>query len=176
MELLIRITNNLSAATFGEYANYAAAEHLHYTDYVFAELCYTVGGKYFILSVNGREVTLRELVQIDDFEYEVKEVTPILVGGCSDIETPLGRNPITSTLCEDFFYTVICNYSMYAYNYRDYAQEETPSHRIELIEEKKNEDVPAENRFWVSGLFHKNDGYQTAILMLPKRIILQWSV
>lgn len=169
VELLIRIINNLSAATFGEYANYAAAEHLHYIDYVFAELCYTVGGRYFILSVKGREITMRELVQVGNYDYEVKEVNTILDGVCSDIEAPLDRDPITDTLCNDFFYTVICNYSMYAYNYRDYAQEETPSMRIEAIEGKKWDEVHAENRFWVSGLFHKNDGYQTPVVLNPWR-------
>lgn len=169
VELLIRIINNLSAGTFGEYANYAAAEHLHYIENVFAELCYNVGGKYYILCVKGREVTLRELEQVDEYQYKVKEIENVMNGVCSDSETPLGRNPITEFLCQNFFYTVICNYSMYAYNYRDFAMEETPARRIELIEGKKIEEIPTENRFWVSGLFHKNDGYQTPVVLNPWR-------
>lgn len=169
VETMIRIINNLSAATFGEYANYAAAEHLHYIDHVYAEMCYTVGAHYFVLSVQGRKITLRELEQETDGVYAVKTVNVILDGCCTDGFEPLGRNPISETLCESFFYTIICNYSMYAYNYRDYAQEQTPDQRIMLIEGKNINEVPVENRFWISGLFHKNDGYQTPVVLNPWR-------
>ncbi|SDF14126.1 AAA ATPase domain-containing protein [Mucilaginibacter pineti] len=47
----------------------------------------------------------------------------------------------------DFFYTIAINYSHYAYNSREL---------------KKGKD-------WITPLFHKNDGYQTPIVLNPKR-------
>lgn len=38
VELLVRTINNLAAAMLGEGYNFSAAEHLHFIDYVFADL------------------------------------------------------------------------------------------------------------------------------------------
>ena len=46
---------------------------------------------------------------------------------------------------EDFFYTEVLNYSLYAFNEK------------------------VENEEWVSPLFHKNDGYQTPVVLNPFR-------
>ena len=37
VDLLIRMINNLSAVLLGEKFNFAAAEHLHFIDYVYAD-------------------------------------------------------------------------------------------------------------------------------------------
>lgn len=48
---------------------------------------------------------------------------------------------------DDFFYTEVINYSLYAYNSADQGEE------------------------WISKVFHKNDGYQTPIVLNPFRKI-----
>jgi predicted ATP-binding protein involved in virulence len=52
-----------------------------------------------------------------------------------------------------FFYTIVMNYSVYGFNIKDYKEEG----------DKK------EKKHWLDGLFHKNDGYQTPIVLNPKR-------
>lgn len=52
-----------------------------------------------------------------------------------------------------FFYTFVSNYSMYAYNREDYSDE-----------------FDADGiGCWLQGIFHKNDGYQTPIVLTPFR-------
>ncbi len=54
---------------------------------------------------------------------------------------------------EDFlFYTQISNYSIYAYNSEEFKRENNNS-----------------NNCWINGVFHKNDGYQTPIVLNPWR-------
>lgn len=68
----------------------------------------------------------------------------------------------------EWFYTIVSNYSLYAYNYRDYESERTSVAKLERlygdIEHLKNEDY-----FWLKGVFHKNDGYQTPVVVHPMR-------
>lgn len=55
----------------------------------------------------------------------------------------------------DFFYTIVTNYSIYAFNPDDY-----------IYNPKKNYD---EDSFYVNGIFQKNDAYITPIVLLPFR-------
>ena len=57
-------------------------------------------------------------------------------------------------LSEHFFYTVVMNYSLHAFNTLDYENE---------WNEDDNDDC------WLRGIFHKNDGYQTPVVLNPKR-------
>ncbi|MDB5129798.1 AAA family ATPase [Mucilaginibacter sp.] len=57
------------------------------------------------------------------------------------------ETPIQKFDLKNFFYTVIVNYSQHAYN--DYG-----------VKEREN---------WIKKLFHKNDGYQTPIVLNPYR-------
>ena len=59
------------------------------------------------------------------------------------------------------FYTVVVNYAAYAYNTIDYIKEwtETPGTNLRNWED----------RCWLNSLFHKNDSYQTPIVLNPFR-------
>lgn len=59
VELLVRTINNLAAVMLGEDYNFSAAEHLHFIDYVFADLCFQIGNVVYILEAHGRHVTLK---------------------------------------------------------------------------------------------------------------------
>ena len=63
-------------------------------------------------------------------------------------------------LTRHFFYSICTNYSIHSLNQRDY----TPN-RLWI-----NED-PKINGKWIQGLFHKNDGYVTPIVMVPYRTV-----
>lgn len=60
---------------------------------------------------------------------------------------------------EDFFYTLVNNYSHYAYNLKDFADEKNYG----AVGDRE------EDKFWIYRVFHKNDGYQTPISLHPYR-------
>lgn len=63
---------------------------------------------------------------------------------------------------DSLFYTVVVNYASYAYNTTDYMHEWDTNM---FDKEIRNE----EERCWLSALFHKNDSYQTPIVLNPFR-------
>ncbi len=60
---------------------------------------------------------------------------------------------------EDFFYTLVNNYSHYAYNLTDFVDEKNYGAGGNSEEEK----------YWLYRVFHKNDGYQSPISLHPYR-------
>lgn len=62
-----------------------------------------------------------------------------------------------NVLLNDFFYSIVINYSMYAYNVKDFLSE--------WIDEKESDYAEC----WINGLMHKNDGYQTPLVINPMR-------
>ena len=67
------------------------------------------------------------------------------------------------------FYSVVCNYSLYAYNPNDYWEEFTNENRIDKIRPKQDYQKYPYLRCWLTGLFHKNDGYQMPLVLNPMR-------
>ncbi|WP_316753860.1 AAA family ATPase [Pedobacter gandavensis] len=63
-----------------------------------------------------------------------------------DEETLLPKPPVKNQKIPDFFYSIAVNYSHYAYNHND-------------LDELN----------WLDPLFHKNDGYQTPLVINPMR-------
>lgn len=174
VDLIIRIINNLSAAALGETFNFAAAEHLHFIDYVYGELCFQIGRIVYILEEKGRNIKI--------YSYErhrgtglifmqQDEVIEVLSGNIDrDTLRPIDAYPKGRNLLRKLFYTLVCNYSLYGFNYRDYMDEATPMERLRTIygdnEAKKLSD---EDKVWLKGIFHKNDGYQTPVVLHPMR-------
>ena len=76
-------------------------------------------------------------------------------------ENSIGEIGITHediyTILHDFFYTIVCNYSLHSYNLNDY------------IEESVDKDIASKPSIWLGSLFHKNDGYLTPIVLNPYR-------
>lgn len=72
-------------------------------------------------------------------------------------------------ILEDWFYTLVSNYSLYAYNYRDYLCERTNKERLQELRKERPEDNKQEDEVWLKGVFHKNDGYQTPVVIHPMR-------
>ena len=94
-----------------------------------AELYFTLGGKEYTLTQTDDPRTQLTLVDQDGTQNNVPDLD--------------GSN---------FFYTVLLNYSLYAFNTKECYS------RIE-----------DEEKHWLNGLFHKNDGYQAPIVINPKR-------
>lgn len=172
VELLVRAINNLAASLLGEGYNFSAAEHLHFIDYVFADLCFQIGNVVYILEAHGRHITLK-LYKATVKHYHV--YTPFRTYQILDQNNidktfePLKKHRLGRRVLKSLFYTMVCNYSLYGFNYRDFLLEATPAARLQALHIKATDEHPTEDSIWLKGIFHKNDGYQTPIVLHPMR-------
>lgn len=172
VELLVRAINNLAASLLGEGYNFSAAEHLHFIDYVFADLCFQIGNVVYILEAHGRHITLN-LYKATVKHYHV--YTPFRTYQILDQNNidktfePLKKHRLGRRVLKSLFYTMVCNYSLYGFNYRDFLLEATPAARLQALHIKATDEHPTEDSIWLKGIFHKNDGYQTPIVLHPMR-------
>ena len=173
VELLVRTINNLAAALLGEGYNFSAAEHLHFIDHVFADLCFQIGNTVYILESHGRRVTLKfyRATIKHYFEYKVYRAYYLLDQDIIEKSlVPLKGHTEGRRILKTLFYTMVCNYSLYGFNYRDYLSEATPAARLQALHIKVTDEKPQEDSLWLKGIFHKNDGYQTPIVLHPMRV------
>ena len=172
IELLVRTINNLAAALLGEGYNFSAAEHLHFIDYVFADLCFQIGNVIYILEAHGRHVTLKYYRATVNHYFIYKRYRECCILDQNYIEqsfVPLKKHREGRRILKTLFYTMVCNYSLYGFNYRDFLLEATPAARLQALQIKANDEKPTEDSVWLKGIFHKNDGYQTPIVLHPMR-------
>jgi hypothetical protein len=102
-----------------------------------------------LVAVENLEVTIF-FKDVDYYRFYIKGTTPSLFA--YDELGLLRRDELfeeKKEILERFFYTIAVNYSHYAYNSRD------------LIRKRQKD--------WLSPLFHKNDSYQTPIVINPYR-------
>lgn len=168
VELMVRLINNLAAALMGEKYRNDVSEHLFYIENVYGCLVFQKENRYFRLCIEGRDVTLREYYLNKDVDcYELEKSTKTLLSSDdkNKQKCPIEKNPLVNINLDKLFYTVIYNYSMYAFNFNDYKEEQTKEER--WGEWKKKE--LTEDKVWLKGLFHKNDGYQTPVVLNPMR-------
>lgn len=118
IELLFRIINNIAAKQRPNTAK------LEYTEGLFAALYYYTDN-YYKIEVRDREVEQWTYNKNGTRQYE----------------------PEVKFRFEEFFYSIVVNYSHFAYNVNDLGSEVN----------------------WLDGLFHKNEGYQTPLVINPKR-------
>ena len=181
VDTVIRLLNNMAAAIIGEDFVYSSAQHLHYIDNVYASLAVYRDTKVLVLTCKGRKLTLTtfsadsayldgqyDLDASDVVEiYDIVETTEVLNGteSCTSVLPPQDG---LRHLLHEWFYTLVSNYSLYAYNYRDYEYEESDENKMAYFKEK-NPKMGMEDRYWLKGVFHKNDGYQTPVVIHPMR-------
>lgn len=176
VDLLIRLINNLSAVLLGEKINFAAAEHLHFIDYVYAELAFRIENTIYVLEERGRFITLYKFNrrQRTGKRFYCTERDVLLHEKTTPETTQelLKKHKKGRVILKSLFYTLVCNYSLYGFNYRDYFEEATPIERLLKLYKKKGElktEELLEDHVWLKGIFHKNDGYQTPIVLHPMR-------
>lgn len=182
IDTIVRLVNNMSAAIMGEDYVYTSAQHLHYIDNVFASLAVYINDHIKILTCKGRRlslVTYNTDPRVLDSEYskQAHSVTEwyipsdeqVILDGNDSLEELLKPKPKLNHLFEEWFYTLVSNYSLYAYNYRDYLYEITNEKRLELLRKENPSHHDEEDEVWLKGVFHKNDGYQTPVVIHPMR-------
>ena len=174
VELMIRILNNFSVAAKGEKKNHLGAEHLFYIEDVYGSIVAVIGDEYFQIQVYGRSVKMGTYHwDYTNRCYQCENMLDAL--GLPDKENkyrPIEGNGIGKMELNHLFYTAIFNYSMYAFNFHDYYEEKSKENRwIENSGEvrKDFEGEYTQDQCWLTGLFHKNDGYQTPIVLNPMR-------
>lgn len=189
IEFEMRLINNFSAIVFGEFAKIDGWPHLHFIDGVDGELYYLLKQNVYRLCVTGRDVKLYCYCWQEDEENDsIVFKKPIEI--IKSHVVPMFGEPIRSAyansityfeflknLLPRFFYTVVLNQSSYAYNTNDFASEcNDEGYEIKVRnrhnKNEKDEIIPysIEDKCWLSGLFHKNDGYQIPIVLIPYRV------
>lgn len=182
IDTIVRLTNNMSAAIIGEDYVYTSAQHLHYIDNVYASLAVYINNHIIILTCKGRRLELvtyeTDLTNLNQEHAELEEPiteryvpheTISILNGNEPEQEILQPKQNLKHLFTDWFYTLVSNYSLYAYNYRDYINERTNAERLEKLELEHSTNCNEEDEFWLKGVFHKNDGYQTPIVIHPMR-------
>ena len=192
IEFCIRMINNFAAATIGEYEVNPGAQHLHFIDGIRGELYYMIDTIPYKLKIENRNVALSSYSQRakmvdrpivvyipynteDIFNnelsvnpYEENELYPIEAYRSKKIRNRQVQNNLAE-LYKHFFYTFVSNFSSYAYNTNDFANECNSDRYEELIRKSKKKRYTIEQKNWLNGIFHKNDGYQTPIVLAPFR-------
>lgn len=182
IDTIVRLINNMSAAIIGEDYVYTSAQHLHYIDNVYASLAVYINNHIKILTCKGRRLELvtyeTDLTNLNqehaEQEYPITECyvpheTISILNGNEPEQEILQPKHNLKHLFTDWFYTLVSNYSLYAYNYRDYINERTNAERLEKLELEHDTNCNEEDEFWLKGVFHKNDGYQTPVVIHPMR-------
>lgn len=172
VDLLIRVVNNLSVAIIGEGYAYNSAEHLHFIDYLYAAVMVQIEGKFIEVRCQDRNIVVRYYVRQNNrsnvFSRNTTEDT-IVMDNDGYPQVPIQPAMKNWHVLQEFFYSLICSYSIYGFNYRDYNKERTNDERLRQISGKKTDKLAEQDKYWLTGLFHKNDGYQTPVVIHPMR-------
>lgn len=166
VDMVIRILNNLAAAIIGEGEVFNAAERLHFVPGVYGELAALIDKRVVIIRSYGQSLKLIYYKASDNNQF-IKEKTKEILDIEEQANNPdmMKKNkPDEYATLTNLFYTIVCNYSMYAYNYLDYMREADWQKTY-----KDNSYRVFEDDVWLKGVFHKNDGYQTPVVIHPMR-------
>lgn len=125
---------------------------------------YRLTDKDNLLRIEGIKAELYYLH--DDVVYCIREDNQMSLLKYADISDHNVRQwkklatPVKSvSRMNELFYTIVSNYSLYAYNTKDFSDEW--SDKVQTTEECW--------KCWLHYLFHKNDGYRTPITIHPYR-------
>ena len=137
VELIIRILNN-----FAYRKGLNANDHLRYVEGVYGELYYRLNGKFYRIQIRKEQENV-DNVEFHEYAYDENEKIYRIGNSLTEF------NPD-----ETAFYTLVSNYSHFAYNTEEFS------------EESISDDV---EDHWLHKLFHKNDAYQTPLNLHPYR-------
>lgn len=142
MELVMRLINNCA-----KHYRLADKDNLLQIVRVKAELYYLLDNVVYCIK-EAKEDNYASLWKCADMsDSDVRQWNKIM-------------SPVKSvSRMNELFYTIVSNYSHYAYNTRDFREEW--SDKVQSEEDCK--------KCWLHYLFHKNDGYRTPITIHPYR-------
>jgi predicted ATP-binding protein involved in virulence len=193
VDIYIRVINNLAAYVYGEGFMFPKAEHLHFIPGVFAEVYIEIERTIYCIRCfdDVIEVLVFRLQKNEKrYEREIPNLLADLLRKGEVCKPHLKYIELLSDLC----YNTVLNYSLHSYNSTAYKDEDTPASKEIMIRKAgfeqglyrpqymfdENGNVKQLNKelldknfpegySWLSGMFHKNDGFQTPIVISPKR-------
>lgn len=157
-EIIYRVINNLSCL-LNRGKRRKTADDLYYVKDLYAELYYVVNGQLARISCLGDKVEFQ-------MGKEASVTLTAIKNGRVSSEKVLMAD-FVKWAKENFFYTIVTNYSLQAFNANDYKRE-----RCLILKDTLNDamaETQAEGQVWMDSLFHKNDGYMTPIVLNPYR-------
>lgn len=193
IDIYIRLVNNLAAFIFGEDFLYPKAEHLHFINKLFAEAYVEIDDSIFCIRCHFKTL---EVLRYDYNKRKKKyiRVQPNLLSEVVPVGEIIPPHPEYLHILKDFCYNTILNYSLHSFNSIAYKDEDSlifkelrirqhginrgyyrpeylfdkDGNQLELTEKLLKEKF-SEGLSWLSGVFHKNDGFQSPIVISPKR-------
>lgn len=189
VEYIIRLINNLSASAFGEIKISDSSDRLHFIDGVEGELFYMQYGRVYSIRIENDSAKLRVYEPIKELctdKVDVQKACGTFYDNHRDGQGKSHELFRSLGITDDFkrlFYTIVSNHSIYAYNTNDYPSE-INSDKMEMkaevlyrqsFAERTNRIggvkavYPIDQKCWLHGLFHKNDGYQVPLVLTPYR-------
>lgn len=166
VELLLRILNNF----FKQYRLSEVTDNLIYSKGVKAELFYLRDNNIFKIYVDSTNLNdfklskddLFKEPQIDvrfydtlDTDYEALQI---------HLKEKSGIREENFIELQNLFFSMYINYSLYGMDSDDFI-DETVITNFRLKEDK----IDVEEISWIDSIFHKNDGYQTPVVIHPYR-------
>lgn len=140
IELLIRTLNNFA------YAAGFSADHdsLRFIPGLHAKLFYKIDNRICSITCSGDNIELQE-GGVAIWKRNLQE---------GEKGQPWKHKTEIVQHAHNLFYTLVNNYSLYAYNSEEF--------RLETGDNN-------EEKSWITALFHKNDAYQTPVVLSPMR-------
>lgn len=177
VEFLLRLLNNYATIIKGEINKDPASERLHYVEYADGDIWYAKNDIIYQLTISNASVRLKEYSRQTEDDNTIYYLLRNTVGIGDEREHKY--DGLVSMSCNDdeaksyllkLFYTLVSNYSIYAYNTNDFQQECCSIEKERGIRASKEDQYfSVEERCWLHGLFHKNDGYNIPINITPFR-------
>lgn len=165
IDLMLRLINNMAYALRPAYGR-ANSSHPRFVRGVYAELSFEISHDIYVVRDEDLIVKcIKNEEEIWDYDYSKRhDENHGLLNKQADASS--ADNAAHQCLSE-LFYTVVVNFSSYSYNVKDYFSERIEDDELDKDEIKGN--VTEEERCWLCGIFHKNDGYQMPIVLNPFR-------
>lgn len=148
LELCFRIINNVAYALRAGLP--MRKSHLSFVKDIYARIILEIDGVFFTIEQSDSRVFCQDQTNPkNNWDFDLYAST--MQKDHYEAEEKLKR----------LFYTIVINYSQYAYNINDYT--------AEWNETNFDPNGTYEETCWISSLFHKNDAYQTPIVLNPSR-------
>ena len=164
MELIYIAINNFSYMFERGHDNERpGAESLYYVPGLFVRVYFSIGKKIYILESKGLILDLF----CRDYSVENCKIVSKAHFVISEHElVSLMTDEGIANLIEDFFYTIVSNYSLQSFIPTNYI------HDVYVFESGRDRKIGKEdavNNVWINSIFHKNDGYIRSIVLNPYR-------
>lgn len=148
-ELYFRIINNVSFALKNGLP--VQKKYLCYVRDIYAKVVYEVDNHFYIIEQKDGIITFYDQSEAgNNWQYDYDNHNE------QELEGHIAKERL-----KKLFYSIVVNYSQYAYNTNDYISE-WENHNQNGVEDN-------DNHCWINSLFHKNDAYQTPIVLNPFR-------